>query len=74
MPEIHAAMACYASVSFTQLEVCLSTQLVANYELLLDKHQSRFHSYRLLHITAPYSQGGINMQNIVTLLVVLKVA
>lgn len=74
MPEIHAAMACYASVSFTQLEIRLSTQLVAKYELFLDTHQSRFGSSPLLPITVSCYQGGISMQNIVTLLVVLQVA
>lgn len=64
MPEIHATMACYASVLFTQLEVCLSTQLVANCELFLDKHQSRFHSSPLLSVTISCSQGEINMQNL----------
>lgn len=54
-------MACYASVSFTQLEVRLSTQPVANRELFLEKHQSGFHSSPLLPFTLSLSQGGIDM-------------
>lgn len=68
MPEIHATMACYGSVSFTQLKVCCSTQLVANCELFLDQHQSRSHSLPLLPVSISCSQGRINMQNIVPLL------
>lgn len=72
MPEIHATMACYGSVSFTQLKVFFSTQLVANCELFLDQHQSIFHSSPLLPVSISCSQGRINMQNIVPLLGHLK--
>lgn len=71
MPEICAAVSGYASVSFTLFEVCLSAQLVANYQFFLDKPQNTDLSSFVMPVTMSCSQEGINMQNIVTLLVML---
>lgn len=56
------------AVSFTDLNVCCSTQLVGNCELFLDQHQSRVHSLPLLPVSISCSKRRINMQNIVPLL------